>query len=105
MVWLSNWRWLVRSLVVIGAVIAFIPHLAILSWAFTIAASAIMAAKETHCFHFWAGKVIPWYSLVLGIGVLIGLPAIIQGLLWLGLAALWAFLMAGRLKLPLFVID
>lgn len=105
LVWLSNWRWLVRSLVIAGAVVAFFPSLSVLSWAFTLGASAIMAAKETHCFHFWAGRVIPWYALGVGLSLLVGLDHIIEGVLWLGMAGLWAALMAGRLRLPLFVID
>jgi hypothetical protein len=64
-----------------------------------------MAAKETHCFHFQAGKIIPWYTLGLGCLVLAGLMPAVLGVFWLGLSALWGWLLVGRLKLPLFVID
>jgi hypothetical protein len=105
LVWLPNWRWLVRALVLAGAVVALFPSLSVLSWAFTLGASAIMAAKETHCFHFWSGRVIPWYALGVGLSLLVGLDRTVEGVLWIGMAGLWAALMTGRLKLPLFVID
>lgn len=105
LVWLSSWRWVVRGLVVIGLGLSMWPVLSVPSWGFILLASAIMAAKETHCFHFKAGKIIPWYTLGLGCLVLAGLMPSVLGVFWLGLSALWGWLLVGRLKLPLFIID
>ncbi len=106
LVWLSSWRWFVRGLVLTGFLLAGWPALALVSWGLLLGASAIMAAKETHCFHFKAGKIIPWYTLFLG-GLLLftAPPAIEGGFAWLGLTGLWTWLVLGRLQLPLFVID
>lgn len=105
LVWLASWRWVVRGLVGMGLVLAIWPVLSVPSWGLVLLASAIMAAKETHCFHFRAGKIIPWYTLGLGCLVLAGTTPLVLGLLWLGLGGLWAWLLVGRLKLPLFIID
>lgn len=105
LVWLSSWRWLVRGLVLGGVVVAIWPPATLGSWALILGASAVMAAKETHCFHFKAGKIIPGYTIVLGLLLLVGIPPILGGLVWLGLFGLWAWLLVGRLRLPLFVID
>ncbi len=105
LVWLPSWRWVVRGLVLGGLVTLMWPHAPLVSWALTLGASAIMAAKETHCFHFKAGKIIPWYTLGLGLFLLLGMPPVLVGLAWLGLFGLWAWLLTGRLRLPLFVID
>ncbi|AUW94443.1 MAG: hypothetical protein OWR62_08085 [Sulfobacillus thermotolerans] len=102
LVWLKQWRWIVRSLVVLGLVLW--PFWSLGAWALTIAGSAIMAAKETHCFHFWAGRVIPWYSVLFGAGMVFGAPWWLMGLLWLGLAFLWLSLVRGRWTLPLFEV-
>lgn len=102
LVWLKEWRWMVRALVVAGLLVW--PFWALGGWALSLAATAIMAAKETHCFHFWAGRIIPWYSLALGVGLIIQLPHLMLGLVWLGLAALWLSLVVGRSRLPLFEV-
>jgi hypothetical protein len=102
LVWLKQWRWTVRTMVVLGFVLW--PVWPLGGWALSLAAGAIMAAKETHCFHFWAGRVIPWYTLILGVLLIIHLSEPFMGVAWLGLAALWISLAAGRSKLPLFEI-
>ncbi|SMC07582.1 hypothetical protein SAMN00768000_3457 [Sulfobacillus thermosulfidooxidans DSM 9293] len=102
LVWLKQWRWVVRSLVILGLVLW--PLWPLGGWALSLAGSAIMAAKETHCFHFWAGKVIPWYSVTLGILLILHVTEPYLGLAWLGLAALWLSLVLGRAKLPLFEV-
>lgn len=105
LVWLSSWRWVVRGLVGVGLVLSAWPVLSVPSWGLILLGTAIMAAKETHCFHFKAGKIIPWYTLGLGCLMLVGMTPFVLGLLWLGLGALWGWLLVGRLKLPLFIID
>lgn len=102
LVWLKKWRWVVRSLVILGLVVW--PFWSIGGWALTIAGSAIMAAKETHCFHFWAGRVIPWYSVLFGAGMILSAPWWLMGILWAGLAYLWISLVRGRWTLPLFEV-
>ncbi len=102
LVWLKQWRWTVRMMVVLGFILW--PFWPLGAWALSLAASAIMAAKETHCFHFWAGRVIPWYTLALGVFFIAHLSHPYLGIVWLGLAALWISLAAGRSKLPLFEV-
>lgn len=102
LVWLRSWRFLVRGLVTSGAVVGF--FVPVLGWALGLAGAAIIAAKETHCFHFPAGRIIPWYALALGLTLLVPTPALVEGLGWLGLTALWTWLVAARWHLPLFEI-
>ncbi len=102
LVWLKEWRWVVRGLVIAGLVLW--PFWGLGGWALSIGGSAIMAAKETHCFHFWAGRVIPWYSVVFGVGMVLQAPWWLMGLLWVGMAVLWGALVLGRWKLPLFEV-
>ncbi len=102
LVWLRNWRYLVRGLVTVGLLLW--PWWTLGSWALTLSASAVMTAKETHCFHFPAGRIIPWYSLALGAALILGRPEWLIGCGWLGLATLWGWLVWGRLHLPLFEI-
>ncbi len=103
LVWLSNWRHTVRALAALGLILwLFWP---IAGWAASLGAASIMAAKETHCFHFPAGRVIPWYSLALGIALIFGHahPHVI-GVGWAVLALLWWWLALDRRRLPLFEI-
>lgn len=102
LVWLKQWRWIVRTMVVLGLIVW--PFGSLEAWALSLVAGAIMAAKETHCFHFWAGRVIPWYTLILGVLLVAGLPQPYMGVGWLGLAVLWMSLAIGRAKLPLFEV-
>jgi membrane protein implicated in regulation of membrane protease activity len=64
-----------------------------------------MAAKETHCFHFWAGRVIPYATVALGIVLVFHTPPWLQGVFWWGLTALWAMLVWARWQLPLFEVK
>ncbi|CAB1128516.1 conserved membrane protein of unknown function [Candidatus Hydrogenisulfobacillus filiaventi] len=111
LVWLSGWRWLVRSLATLGAagwlggLAGGVPALLVVGWAGTLAATSIMAAKEDHCFRLPTGKVVPWASLLLGIGILAGFPLRADAVLWAMIAALWAALLIRRFRLPLFEID
>lgn len=103
LVWLAGWRWFVRGLATAGALVfLWVP---VLGWAGVLAAAAIMAAKEEHCFHFWPGRVIPWATVVLGISRLFAPMGLVTGLLFLLLAGLWAALLLGRFRLPLFAVD
>jgi uncharacterized integral membrane protein len=99
-VWVAAWRWLFLGLAGLGwlfAVAAWPP------WAFGawLAAASIMAAKETHCFRFWSGRLIPWISLAVAVADLWPVPA---SALRAGvgvLAVLWAALAFARWRLPL----
>ncbi|MCY0880874.1 MAG: hypothetical protein OWS74_02675 [Firmicutes bacterium] len=103
LVWLSSWRWTVRLLALAGFILT--PFVPVLGWAGMLSASGIMAAKETHCFHFWSGRVIPWVSLGLGIFILLPVPSAVRGVIWLGLALLWTALLKARARLPLFSVE
>lgn len=102
LVWLKSWRYTVRALVLIGLVMW--PFFPILGWAGTIAASAIVAGKEHHCFHFWSGRWIPWVSVLTGIALVFGFPYRWQAVVWAVLAWMWVPLLTGRFSLPLFEI-
>jgi hypothetical protein len=102
LVWISSWRHLVRALAVLG--ILLWPWWSLGSWAALLASTAIMAAKETHCFHFGAGKILPWYSLALGFALIAPVPLKILAVGWLALAGLWGWLAWARHRLPLFEI-
>lgn len=102
LVWLSSWRNLVRALALFGVLLW--PWWTLGSWAAILAGTAIMAAKETHCFHFSAGKILPWYSLALGIALIPPIPHKIMAVGWLVLAGLWGWLSWARQQLPLFEI-
>lgn len=103
LVWLKSWRWLVRGLVTAGVVMWLLWPLA--GWAATLMASAIIAAKEHHCFRFWSGRWIPWVSLLNGIGLVAHLPPHVQAVLWVAVAWLWVPLLMGRFQLPLFELG
>ncbi len=103
LVWLSSWRTMVRALAVIGLVVW--PWWQLGGWAGSLAATAIMAAKETHCFHFPAGKIVPWYSLGLGVALLTPLPSPVIAAGWIGLALLWWWMAWDRSRLPLFEVH
>ncbi|NMP24015.1 hypothetical protein [Sulfobacillus harzensis] len=102
LVWLRSWRFGVRTLSTLGLVFWLASPL--IGWAFSLASLAIMAAKETHCFHFPAGRVIPWYALALGLAMIARLNPFIIGIGWLGLTGLGSWLVWGRWHLPLFEI-
>ncbi|MBX5466329.1 MAG: hypothetical protein K6U14_02375 [Firmicutes bacterium] len=103
LVWVPTWRWLVRGLVTIGAVLWWWWPLG--GWAATLAASAIVAGKEYHCFRFWSGRYIPWVSLINGLGLVFGIPTHIQAVLWVAVAWLWVPLLVARWQLPLFELS
>ena len=93
LVWIERFRWLVLALSVAG--VAALPVSGVLAVGLFLAASSVMAAKETHCFHFVTGRLIPWVSLVVALAGFV--PALglvyaaglgVVGLLWLPL--LWA---------------
>jgi hypothetical protein len=94
---------LVRGLVTAGVVLWLLWPLA--GWAATLSASAIIAAKEHHCFRFWSGRWIPWVSLLNGIGLVVHLPPHVQAVLWVAVAWLWVPLLMGRFQLPLFELS
>ncbi|MCY0897736.1 MAG: hypothetical protein OWU33_02160 [Firmicutes bacterium] len=102
LVWLKSWRNLVRALAIAGFLLW--PFVPLAGWAASLASAAIMAAKETHCFRFPAGRVIPWYSLLFGVAMIAHVPHVALGIGWLGLAGLWSWLTRGRFRLPLFEV-
>lgn len=103
LVWLPSWRWLVRGLVTAGLLLW--PLTSIGGWALSLAGAAIMAAKETHCFHFWAGRLIPWAVILLGVTLVIPPARVAAPFAWLILTVLWAFLLQGRWQLPLLEVH
>lgn len=102
LVWLTSWRSVVRGLAAAGLVVW--PFWSLGGWALTLSSSAIMAAKETHCFHFWAGRIIPWMSLAFGFSMIATSNRWVIGIGWLMLGFLWTNLVLGRWRLPLFEI-
>jgi hypothetical protein len=102
LVWLSSWRWIVRGLAAAGLIGWPLWHLG--GWAATLAALSIMAAKETHCFHFPAGRLIPWASLAWGVALAVFPPGRWQAAGWLAVALLWWWLAWDRSRLPLFEV-
>lgn len=100
LVWVVQFRWLVLALAILGT--------GLLGWAaawgmgFLLAALSVMAAKETHCFHFPTGKVIPWLSLVIALSALFPTVSLATGVGYLVLAVMWALLVQRRFRLPLF---
>lgn len=103
LVWLTSWRRLVRILALLGMALWIVWPLG--GWACTLGAASIMAAKESHCFHFPAGRIIPWYSLALGLALIgWGVRTAVLGWAWAGLAFLWWWMAWDRRTLPLFEI-
>lgn len=100
LVWVASWRYLVRLLAVSGLLLWPWWHLG--GWATILAAASVMAAKETHCFHFPAGRIIPWFSVFLGMLLLSPLPDSVVAGGWTILAGLWWWLAIDRSRLPLF---
>ncbi len=103
LVWMPSWRWAVRSLAWAG-LMGWAFSLPILLWGGILTASAVMAAKEHHCFRFWPGRWIPWMSLATGVAWLVHLSAAVIVLFGV-LGMLWAVLLWQRSKLPLFTVD
>lgn len=102
LVWLTTWRWTVRCLALGGLGLWPLTHVG--GWAATLAALSIMAAKETHCFHFPAGRLIPGASLMWGASLLLLPSDRWEAGGWLVLAGLWMWLAWDRSRLPLFEI-
>jgi hypothetical protein len=98
-VWVPVWRTLVIGLAAAGFPlwgVGWVP------WAFGswMAAMSVMAAKETHCFHFPAGRFIPWVSLVVGVAALFPVPPVELRVGEGVVASLWVWLAADRWRLP-----
>jgi hypothetical protein len=99
-VWIPGWRWTVLSLAAGGWGILATGRE---TWALAcwLAGTSIMAAKETHCFHFAAGRYIPAVAVVAALLDVLGAPT---GVVRVGigvLAALWLWLAWDRGRLPL----
>lgn len=102
LVWLPRWRWIVR----IGGTLAFALWLRApgAAWEVILLTSAIIAAKEHHCFQFWSGRYIPWAALAVAIQNVLGGPAALSLTLWIVLVWLWVPLIIQRMRLPLFEV-
>lgn len=103
LVWLSRWRYAVWGLAIFGLLAT--PFQETASWALTLAAGSVMAAKETHCFHFMAGRIIPWWSLATGLAWLMVPQAWVMTIFWAVLGGLWIWLALARFSLPVFDIP
>jgi uncharacterized integral membrane protein len=102
LVWVAAVRRVVLALAVTGTVL--LPVAPPWGTGVLLAALSVMAAKETHCFRFPAGRVIPWVSLVVALAGLIPAGAQASGVGLLVVAGLWATLVVQRWRLPLFEI-
>ncbi|MDA8194565.1 MAG: hypothetical protein M0Z53_11310 [Thermaerobacter sp.] len=103
LVWLREWRWLVRGLAAVGLLAMVWWPLG--GWAGVLSASAVMAAKEHHCFHFVAARLIPWASVGVGLLLLAPIPNAAVGAGFGVLSALWVWLAVARQRLPLFSVS
>ena len=103
LVWVARWRWLVQGFAFV-ALLGWVFGVAFFLWGGMLAASAIMAYKEYHCFHFWTGRFLPWVSVASFLAWLFG-KSIPMALLCLALAGGWMALLWERSKLPLFQVD
>ncbi len=103
LVWLASWRYAVWTLA-IGGLVA-IPLQTTAAWALTLAAGSVIAAKETHCFHFKAGRIIPWWSVATGLTWLFVPHSWMMTGCWAILGGLWMWLAWNRQSLPLFDIP
>lgn len=103
LVWMPLWRWIVRGLAVLAIVGVGIQD-PLWIWVGILAATAVMAQKEYHCFKFGTGPYIPWVSLAAGLASQLRVDWI-AAILLLGLAGCWFSLLWQRAALPLFQID
>lgn len=102
LVWVAAVRRVVLALGVAGTgLLVFAPPWGV---GLLLAALSVMAAKETHCFKFPAGRIIPWVSLVVALLGLVPAERLASGVGLLVVAALWATLVVQRWQLPLFEI-
>ena len=103
LVWVPKWRWFVRGLALL-ALFGWAVGFPLFLWGGVLAASAIMAAKEYHCFKFWTGRYLPWLSVAAGLAWMLrlGAPLVV---LFLAISAGWLGLLWQRAALPLFQID
>lgn len=103
LVWVKTFHQLVLGLAIAGLLLLI--WLPALGMGALLAALSVMAAKETHCFHFPTGRVIPWVSLVIGLGGLIPGLALETGLGYLLLGLLWIPLLVSRFRMPLLAVN
>jgi len=103
LVWVPKWRWIVRILAFVS-LFGWATGLPFLLWGGMLAATAIMAAKEYHCFKFWTGRYLPWVSLAAGVAWLIGsgIPMVV---LFMAVSGGWMALLWERSKMPLFEVN
>ncbi len=103
LVWLARWRYAVWGLAIAGLLAT--PFQETAAWACTLAAGSVMAAKETHCFHFLAGRIIPGWSVATGLVWLVVPQSWIMAAFWAVLGTLWIWLALARFSLPVFDIP
>jgi len=103
LVWVEGWRWLVLGVSAAG--IVSLPLSVDFGIGLLMAAASVMAAKETHCFHFPSGRLIPWVSLAAApLGLFPPLrPLYGAGLLVVGL--LWVPLLYARFRMRLLSVS
>ncbi len=103
LVWVAKWRWAVRILSFVS-LFGLAISLPFFLWGGLLAGTAIMAAKEYHCFKFWTGRYLPWVSLAGGLAWLMGagIPMVV---LFLAMSGGWMALLWEREKMPLFEVE
>ena len=102
LVWVAAVRRVVLGLAVAGTV--FLGLAPPWGLGLLLASLSVMAAKETHCFRFPAGRIIPWVSLVVALVGLLPHQDVVSGIGLVVVAALWASLVVQRWQLPLFEV-
>ncbi len=103
LVWVERYRQLVLALAAVGTILVLVAA----PWGvgFLMAAGSIMAAKETHCFRFPTGRIIPWASLVVALLGLWPPLRLLNGAGLLVVAALWAPLLWARFRMRLITVT
>jgi hypothetical protein len=103
LVWIDRYRQLVMALAVLGTVLLVVA----MPWGvgFLMAAGSVMAAKETHCFRFPTGRIIPWVALAAALTGLVPALGRVNGVGLVVVAALWVPLLWSRFHMRLITVT
>jgi hypothetical protein len=103
LVWIDRYRHMVMALAVVGTGLLAMA----MPWGvgFLMAAGSVMAAKETHCFRFPTGRVIPWVAAAAALTGLVPGWGRINGVGLVVVAALWVPLLWARFRMRLITVT